>query len=69
MNKGQLVLKPHDEIILELEQDNLVLSIVSKLHKSPFEITWIRDSSLQINTKFHEQRAITTEGILNSRLC
>ena len=38
-------------IILELEEDNLVLSI----HKVPFEITWVRDSTAQIMAKFHEQ--------------
>ena len=44
MRKGQLLLKPQDNmIILELERDNSVLNIVSKFRKVPFEITEVRD--------------------------
>ena len=55
MNKGQLLLKPQDDmIILELEKDNSVLSIVSKFRRIPFEMA-----------KFKKQRVITPE----ERLC
>ena len=40
-------------IILEYDQEILVLSIVSKFPKVPFEITRVRDPTSQIMAKFH----------------
>ena len=56
-------------IILELKQDNLVLTIITKVCKVPFEITGVGESTLQIMAKFNEQRVITPEGILQYILC
>ena len=50
-------------IILKLEQEILMFSIVSKFCKVPFEITRVRNLTWQIMAKFHKQRAITLEGI------
>ena len=49
--------------LLELEQDILVLSILSKFHNVPFEITPVRPY-ITNNGKIHKQRALTPEGIL-----
>ena len=49
---------------LTFEQDIFgVKHNMSKFHEVLFKIPWVRDPTSQKKAKFHEQRAMTPEGI------
>ena len=67
INKGHSPMMTYgDIIVIELETDILVLKLVSKFHKVVIKITGLRDWTPSKKVNFHEQRAITPEGMMRS---
>ena len=48
----------------KLEKDIMVLNIVTKFHKVMIKITGYRDRTLSKTVNFHEQWAMTPEGMV-----
>ena len=51
-------------IIIKVEEDIMIVNNVTKFHKVVIQINGLIDQSTSNTVNFHEQRAITLEGMV-----